>query len=207
MVKLLPPSKNTDRLGVFVAIPKVASRSTSAVFSAAPPEPRKHYNHMPISLATETIDIIDRKARTRETSPGLVLPTNYWAFSIVRNPWDRMVSMWAGYVQAGQYEGPFEEFVCDPYYVVKYPRWFQRHLSCNHVPQTYWLGGVHTVYRFEALATAWDDIASRGYERVRQFAHTGQSRRRPYREVHTQKTRDAVAHLFASDIKRFGYEF
>jgi hypothetical protein len=135
-------------------------------------------------------------------------------FAFVRNPWDKVVSHYAYRVktdQTGMGGGDvgFEEWVRLAYQE-RDPRY--RDQEKMFQPQVDWLrdeDGVirlHFVGRFERIEEDFRTVAERLKVRAR-LGHLNPSRRRPYREYHTEETVEIVRRHFAADIEEFGYEY
>lgn len=146
--------------------------------------------------------------------------SEYFVFGIVRNPWERMHSMWRWVTRFEKYQHiGFREWCFDFRYKpqkVDSPR--NRGRGINQTPQTEWLcdhdGNPITdhVYRFEqGLPVIWGDLVRRGYRRRDPWLYeTPKLHRLPpceWREDYTPELVERVAELFAPDIWAFDYEF
>jgi len=133
----------------------------------------------------------------------------YFKFGFVRNPWDRVVSLYER-TEALQLsnEMSFEQFV----------DWIQySSATCVHSsPHRYQLDWfvdangnllADFIGRFERLDEDWAFVAQKlGLEG--KLPHRRVSpRARHYGDYYTPQTRDIVAAKFNVDIERFGYEF
>lgn len=140
--------------------------------------------------------------------------TERFSFTVVRNPWDKVVSHYSYRVRTNQ-TGlgveplPFEEWVRlayrdrDPRYCDD-PRMF--------MPQWEWIADesgqmmVDFVGRFENLQEDFARIS----ERIGKHAslpHVKKSDRGGYRDYYDAGTRSIVADVFREDVERFGYAF
>ena len=138
-----------------------------------------------------------------------------YTFSFVRNPWDRVVSLYHFRVKTnqtglGENPIPFSDWtrLCfrdrDPAYYNK-PKMF--------APQTEWLAGpaggidVDFVGRFERLnddfAIAAEAIGKPGIA----LPHLKSSSRGDYRTYYDADAIQVVGDAFASDVTTFGYDF
>ena len=140
----------------------------------------------------------------------------YFTFSIVRNPWDRIVSRYFWEKQlarkaVGRYDDfrsyilarrglPVSEWNVDGDNPRKYTTQFD-HLE---------LGGrvaVDKVYRFECLEQDFVDIAARlgitGTPLVQVFT----SKHQPYWTYYDDETREIVALAYRDDVENFSYKF
>lgn len=133
----------------------------------------------------------------------------YFKFTVVRNPWDRLVSEYAwisrgdGRAWARGPVGTFEEFVRSR----DYERVHRHGLSQvaflvgrdGHV-------GPDEVYRYEGLQDAWTEI--RGRLRIDvPLPRRMSANHADYRELYTPETRAIVAEVYAEDIRVLGYDF
>lgn len=141
---------------------------------------------------------------------------NYFKFTFVRNPWDKMVSQYF-YIQKnqqGKYKLTFREFISA----------FQ---SC---PEKEYINGVGIPVRFNPVQLPWilDDDGNCLVDFIGRFEnfqedfgiicdkigipkqrlpHENKSRHKHYNEYYDNETREIVAKKFAQDIEYFGYEF
>ena len=139
----------------------------------------------------------------------------YWVFSIVRNPFDRLVSCWMHktqgkelfrpYREAGLQLGiPFAEFVewatcCgDPAEQHIRPQAQELTICGRLIPDF--------VGRFESLDRAWARIRKK-CRGLPDLPHKNQTEHRHYREYYTPETRRLVERRYAQDLELFGYEF
>jgi len=134
---------------------------------------------------------------------------SYFKFGFVRNPWDRVVSLYERTeAQQMRNEMTFTEFV----------EWIEYSSStCVHSsPHRYQLdwfvdpnGKVlaNFIGRFERLDEDWAYVAQKlGIKES--LAHRRASfRTRHYTEYYNARTRELIAQKFKVDIERFGYEF
>lgn len=144
---------------------------------------------------------------------------DYFKFTIVRNPWDRLVSayfflesggmdsadrQWAS-AELSAYDD-FDEFVrC---WVNSENIWRGEHFY----PQSYFLDSgpfpveLDFIGRFETLDRDFSYIAKHLELDVALDCHN-KSRRTSYADYFSPATRDIVASVYAEDIRRFGYDF
>lgn len=143
----------------------------------------------------------------------------YFKFSIVRNPWDRLVSVFAWSNQKwakGQElsDGEFEGSVRQLYglFVASRTQGQPLRIAPHFRPQVHFLVDrerrtlVDFVARYENLRPDWEQIRRKiGIQAdlpLRMRSH-----HRPYRSYYSAATRAMVAELYADDIAAFGYEF
>jgi len=124
-------------------------------------------------------------------------------FTVVRNPWDRMVSVFHFLRQRGDLPQGLD-----------FPAWIENLDLTDHftAPQarSFMLDGKQIssmhVLRFENLQEEWAVLASvLGVSG--QLPHRNRSSHRPYAEYYNQKTRQAVADRYAVEIAALSYRF
>jgi hypothetical protein len=135
-------------------------------------------------------------------------------FAIVRNPWDRAVSLYEYRVQTnqtglGSTSVPFEEWLRlvfverDPYYHDQ-PKMLQS--------QSDWLKDasgnmpVDFVGRFENLNAEFAVVAQK-LGITAQLPHLNRSKRKTAKPYYTDDSVEIIARYFAEDIERFGYKY
>ena len=134
----------------------------------------------------------------------------YLTFTLVRNPWDRIVSYYH-WLKAQDFEHPavalsktlkFQDFVAHPHIqktlrAAPYSSYMQ--LGGREVPSLY----VRLEHFTEDAAPLWDHL---GFELTLPRVNT--SNREPdYRTYYDRGTQAIVADICGDDINRFGYEF
>jgi hypothetical protein len=204
---------------IFVEVPKTGSTSVRAILGKAW---KPHLNLWQIKQLMETswtefggrsnriraaLYLLTPEERRRET--GRRQFESYFKFGFVRNPWDRVVSLYER-TEALQLrnEMSFEQFV----------DWIQySSATCVHSsPHRYQLDWfvdsngnllADFIGRFERLDEDWAFVAQKlGVEE--KLPHRRENpRARHYTEYYTPRTRDVIAARFKVDIERFGYEF
>ncbi len=133
-------------------------------------------------------------------------PHDYFVFSVIRNPFDRLISGWKQ--QKTTRDLPLEAIV------EEWPKEFGLY---NHIsrPQVVILKDRKTgqlvtddLIRYESLQSDFDRVCEKiGKPRI-QLPHLNSSvRERGYRDYFTGHTRKLVEAHFAEDFEKFGYEF
>ena len=147
---------------------------------------------------------------------------NYFKFSFVRNPWDRLVS-W--YLHINKHHkntgdnpffdylmsigGTFEDFILYGDKTISTP-WGERNLFTNQLDQLSLENQllVDFVGKFESLESDWKLILDRvGYTGQAELPHVNAIPRKHYRDLYTEKSRAIVEEKFQKDINQFGYHF
>ena len=141
---------------------------------------------------------------------------NYFKFTFVRNPWDKMVSQYF-YIQKrkeGKYELKFREFI----------------LAFESCPESEYIKGNGVAVRYNPIQLPWilDDNGNclvdfiGRYENLQEdfntvcdkigipqqkLPHENKSKHKHYTEYYDEKTKQIVAKKYAKDIEYFEYKF
>jgi chondroitin 4-sulfotransferase 11 len=126
--------------------------------------------------------------------------SDYFKFTFVRNPWDRMVSEyeWRRSLTKTQM-GTFKDFIVNP----------PHHLFPEHLwPQMRFIDDtLDYLGRFESIQSDFDIVCERlGIERA-VLSVQNKTIRRPYAEYYDDETMTIIATRYAQDIAHFGYHF
>jgi hypothetical protein len=139
-----------------------------------------------------------------------------FVFSVVRNPWDRLVSIWhlarknpRLRIQEPGSIGTFTELavrVCSGN--------FPRLCACSFDglslarPQADWLSGVDVDYlgRFEDLTTTWRDLCSHLGIKAK-LSHDNGTIHADYRTYYSDKLAEKVGLFYLDDVENYGYTF
>lgn len=171
-------------------------------FTLGPPKP-----HIPVS---------------RYAAFDASLYSQFFKFTFVRNPWDRLLSTFTHLLAAANepvWHVPhlyvsrfpnFESFVL----ALEHPNEHRKLLRFIHFrPQVDWLTmpgsnkiTIDFVGRYENLAEDFGSIAAR-FEVSTELPKVNASRHPGYREVYSQRMRDIVAELYGQDIETLRYRF
>jgi Sulfotransferase family len=136
---------------------------------------------------------------------------SYYSFGLVRNPWDRVVSIYR-FIQETPNSGrhaelaglTFEQFLMRPRTLeAGQPRQNWDNLSDRTGERQL----VTEIFRFEDIADAYSTIARRCGLDPTELPRLNATTRADYRQYYTPKLADRVADLFEVDILRFGYRF
>jgi len=180
---------------VFIHINKCAGTSVGTAIGL----PKKQH-----LTAREVIDIIGEPAWR-----------SAFKFTIVRSPWDKVVSHYKHRIRTnqtgmGQTPIPFKQWVEATYSGRRDPAYYDQPKMFQQ--QVEWLknrqGQIEVDYvgRFEEMAASFAEIARRiGIDAT--LPHLNQTERSDFRGYYDEQTREIVARWFADDIDRFGYRF
>ncbi|MGH7970661.1 MAG: sulfotransferase family protein [Limisphaerales bacterium] len=205
---------------LFIEVPKTGSSSIRALLG---PSPRPHrslwqtkydlenywtyYSGTGNRILASLYLLLPERTRQRIASN---IFNTYFKFGFVRNPWDRVVSL---------YERREGLQLREKMSFTEFAHWIQLSSStCIHpLPhrnQLDWFVDPHGnvcadfIGRFENLAKDWAIIGARlGIRLPLPHANCNPRRTRHYTEYYTPTTRQIIADRFRVDIEFFGYEF
>jgi hypothetical protein len=209
---------------IFVHIPKTGGTSIEAVLGM-------HGDRTDVGVVPYTDQAPDRKnffGRQLQHLTGERLKvelndetvfSTYFKFSVVRNPWDRLVSTcaWMGRKWAlGQMlqREEFDVFIRKTHATFAATNFSPRSASLNpHVlPQVAYVFDeagrpfLDFIARTETLQQDWQIIRER-LNVTADLSTRMKSLHRPYQEYYDEETRGMVAEIYACDIEAFGYHF
>lgn len=209
------------RRTIFVHIPKTAGTSVEAALGM-------HGLKTDVGVKPYFNQTVDREhlyGRDAQhfTAEGLKAELNglfdsYFKFTVVRNPWDRVVSTCAWSDQKwfrGQEleSSEFERIVRQLYAACRDPKSAQALLASTHFkPQFLYIVDqelrpmVDYVARYENLAEDWAYICGR-LNLSTVLPGRMKSHHRPYQEYYSDETRAMVGELYSRDVSMFGYAF
>jgi hypothetical protein len=121
----------------------------------------------------------------------------YFKFACVRNPWDRLVSLYLSpHKGTSRFdEGEFRD-------LIKNTKKGSQAVFVTEGGQL----ATDFLMRFEQLAQDFSAVCEKtGISAA--LSHVNQSQRKPYQEYYSNKTRDLVYKLYRQDIELFGYQF
>jgi hypothetical protein len=132
---------------------------------------------------------------------------DYFKFVIVRNPWDRAVSIWKYFTENTKSipECSFEEFVEKDYF--NYSRNLRMHSLCQNIYIEY--NGeriVDYIARLENIDEDWKVISSKiGVSD--KLPKSNSSNHEHYSTYYTEKEINRIAEIYEKDISILGYKF
>jgi hypothetical protein len=205
---------------IFVEVPKTGSASIRAIIGN-PPEPHlniwqiryhmqhdwTHYGGIKNKIFASCYLLLPKKKRIKI---GQKQFESYFKFGFVRNPWDRVISLYLR-EQGLQMRDKmtFDEFVA----WAKYSSSTCRH-PVPHVNQLDWFVDPHGnvlvdfIGRFEKLRDDWSIICQKlGLAQELPHKNMNPRRDRHYTEYYTETTKKIIENRFKVDIEYFGYEF
>lgn len=143
------------------------------------------------------------KNTPRYIHPSLPMMTPQETFAVVRNPWDRVVSLWAFWNKLKKADVPFDDFVRNlQSYKFREDSWFT-----FDQPQKAWIpDGVTYLLKFETLDQDFVQIQTL-LGCTDPLPKVNTSQHEDYHTYYTDETRDIVSQVFKDDIEAFNYVF
>lgn len=178
------PLTADGRQFIFIHVPKTAGTSVGRALKAAVPAGWRPGPHIPAYTVLE-------------------IRRDWFSFAFVRNPWDRMVSLW-------RFAGPdktLREFII---FSRVEPRPFSEPFKMQ---QTWFINDqmgkplVSFIGRFEQLHTDFSHVCHEIGIEVPTLGHFNRTEHTNYRDYYDAETREMMAADYAQDIDTFGYRF
>ena len=127
-----------------------------------------------------------------------------FAFTFVRNPWDRLISEYFWQGAAGEDFDTFVERACD---IVIYRRELEGR-NCHLRPQVEFLSEkISYVGRFEKFATDLRTVLSALRVVSHDIPHEYKTAHQHYSKYYSDRSRERVASVYESDIASLKYNF
>jgi len=131
---------------------------------------------------------------------------NYWKFSVVRNPWDRMVSLYHNF---HPWEIPEEYTFTD---FIKRDRSKDSPKLEYHVrPQVSYFAGLNiddfNLIEFRNLKSEWLYINKKFKLHTPELEHRNSTSHGHYTTYYNDETKQIILDQYKEDIKMFGYTF
>lgn len=135
-----------------------------------------------------------------------------FAFGFVRNPWDRLVSMYCWYCQRD--DMPPHRLEAQALARARGFKWWltewqktPRDQALSFRSQMYWLDGCDRIGCFESLQAHFRTICAEQRIATGPLPHINRSKHGHYSTFYDDKTVRVVARLYSPEISKFGYEF
>ena len=210
---------------IFIHITKTAGSSIEVALDAV--EQRNVGTTDPATGAHVAVVTGEEKhlsARDCQKLVGDTIWSEYFKFSVVRNPWDRFHSLWwNGRFVGRRHEMPFDEFAEHYLHKTLSGRWHSLkdgriRIHQRFRPQVDWLKSrnnrieMNYICRFESIKTDFAIVSqkislpSSDLPRVLVENRSPESRRF-YADDYDTKTRKLVTAAYQEDIHTFNYEF
>ena len=138
---------------------------------------------------------------------------DYFSWSFVRNPWDRLVSAYTNKIVDHHQTGldswrntinSFEEFI------LKIEQHDVMRSTCDrHIRSlyTFFPRDINFIGKLESLQQDFNTVCDKIGIPQRQLPHKNKSKHKHYTEYYDDETKQIVAKKYAKDIEYFGYEF
>jgi len=131
----------------------------------------------------------------------------YQSFAFVRNPWDRVVSLYAFYNKQKR-----NKEKAAPNIGETFASWVERAFTVKQdkvelYHQCHWTDGVQTVRYFEQLDEEIDNISKLFDIKLGRLNKVNVTPHRQYQEMYCDKTINIVGEYFKRDIDTYGYTF
>lgn len=135
---------------------------------------------------------------------GSEIWNNYFTFSFVRNPWDRLIS-WIKYrdKRHNLYEGKINSCI------------IKKEIDVDIISTSTYFnilsldtdGVIDYIGRFENLQQDFNIVCDKIGIPQQQLLHVNKTHHKHYTEYYDDETREIVAERYAKDIEYFGYKF
>jgi len=214
---MLPMLLSLEKQFLFVHVPKAAGSSIRNVLAPYCEDPRRYLvNRLleRVGIRVNRVGPFPRQcfrlhdsARTVKTWLPSEVYDRLFKFAVVRNPWDRMVSMYA-YISTRTEHHRHRDVVrqqsFDDYLAYELRRRFVTQFDMITDRRGSLI--VDFVGRFERLDADFAEVCQRlGIEG--RIVHRNQSSHEPYQNYYNERTRKLVGEYFAREIEYFGYQF
>ena len=188
---------NSQHKFIFIHIPKTGGTSIEKAFNQHP---------------------VVQKHRTMTQYENMLHANidQYFLFSVIRNPWDRMVSYWNW--RQGKYWAPIDGKMSI------FSEWLRyiTSLDLNKESSNDFKMAISSQFtslknknnkiivdliRFENLQNDFDTVCEKIGIPQQQLPHYNKTNHKHYTEYYTNETKQIVAEKYAKDIEYFGYKF
>ena len=196
---------------IFVHIPKCGGTSVEdALFKPYRRRSKKDLFGGPNKYQTGALQHLMSSHIIKEVGEDIF--NQYFKFSFVRNPWDKMVSQYhysitlredlLNYIGISKFSS-FKEYIHNVSKSKIHVQWDQQYkfLYINKKCVVDFIG------RFENLQQDFNIVCDKIGIPQQQLSHKKKSKHKHYTEYYDDETREIVAEKYAKDIEYFGYEF
>jgi len=182
---------------IFIHIPKTAGTSIESVFGKCR---AKH----------KTIK------KTLRDIPGDKLHEDYFKFTFIRNPWDRIVSLYEYLKREAmatgkeflQFDPWVDRVVCSQFNDRRNMNNERRHFATyNDWLQPDDIGSEFYIGRFETLQVSFDEICDSINIPRTQLPHKLKSKRSHYSDYYTLHSKEQIHKKYEIDIDKFKYKY
>ena len=147
----------------------------------------------------------------KQSTPNIF--DNYFKFTFVRNPWDRVVSFYHYQIKRNWDFYPFNETISFDNFVKNWLRHMRGQTSLATHPCYAWISDkddnllVDFIGRFENFQEDFNVVCDKIGIAKKQLPHQNKSKHKHYTEYYDDETKQIVAEKYAKDIEYFGYKF
>ena len=150
----------------------------------------------------------------------------YRKFTVIRNPWDRVVSAFCYAQMEESYWHGTDTWLHPDYELLKNCKFSEFcHILLNQrdrlkheswYPQCRWIATkkdgrvvsvVNDILRYESLDADFAQLADLLGAKVRKLPHVNKTDRMAYRKYYNTKTRKIISRVYRADIELFGYSY
>lgn len=133
----------------------------------------------------------------------------YYKFTLVRNPWARLLSTyyWRQQLPKKRPVLAFEAFVEYAGEVVRTHGYYDQDFGDHFIPQVEYTRDIDQVFRYDAFEKSVQTVASRIGLSIPGIPPKEPKHYDDYRAFYTDKARALVASIYAEDIAEFDYAF
>jgi len=176
--------------------------------------------HVPKNGGTAVCRALGEKSKSETHKPMFAVEKrNRFAFGFMRNPWDRMVSVYHFLCQKPIKQN--DNFNQAEVKAMGFKRWLiesefflgeelkskRTPPAIQRRPQIWWLEGCDYIGKFERLESEVEYIASHLGIKSAPLRKVNESIHAHYRDYYDDSTRKFIAEHFSDDIERFRYVF
>jgi chondroitin 4-sulfotransferase 11 len=151
-------------------------------------------NHLPLPIFKKLF-LIDH---------GEDLFDEYFKFSFVRNPWDRIVSAWKYNIKHGYTNGNNQATILRFINHLKFGKSIN---SYKYLSQYDFVNGCDFIGKVENIQADFNFVCDKIGIPQQQLPHKNKTNHKHYTEYYDDETREIVAKNYARDIEYFGYKF
>ena len=181
---------------VFIHVPKTAGSSITSALS--------HYSDDPVQFSSIGSSAVADKHKTAsffQRTRGIAWWDSMRSFAVVRNPWERVVSLFL-WLKKSNHPSIAK--------VNSVNAWLAGDISCR--PASVYIESrgsiiVDRVIRFETLEQDFINVCRDFCLRPKRLPFINKTNHDDYRSFYTDATSARVASLFRRDIELFGYKF
>ncbi len=177
--------------------------------------------HINKTAGTSIIKVIGKPFRKHLTAKEIIKTIgqekwdNAYKFTVVRNPWDKVVSQYKHNIKMNSNNMAkkhieFKDWVSSTYGEKKDPKYYGR--PQMFLPQVEWLKDfdgkidIEKIIRFENLNEGINDVF-KTLNIEHQLPHVNKTHKSNYKDFYDTETKNIISEWFHEDIAVFGYSF